>query len=205
MKKLSFDAYCFSERNHGLGHNQNKGIIAARGEYLLQVQDDWFLHGPGDFVQVAIQAFDVCPHLGFIRLWHHPGLVRPSVRLKMRSGIVVRVFEGTAHPERPPDNEYLYSDRPHIKRRQYHHKLGLYREDLRMNAMETEFCMRFERQRDIATGVLEGYEQLFEHIGTEQSFNPSQKRANWRAKLERHWFLRYPWRIYVRLRYGRPR
>ena len=43
IKKLPFDKFILSRKNRGLGANNNAGLKAAEGEYILMVQDDWML------------------------------------------------------------------------------------------------------------------------------------------------------------------
>lgn len=203
MRELQFDTYLFAEKNKGLGNNQNKGIVAAKGEYLLQLQDDWLCHGPGDFIQGALEVFAKKPDIGLIRLWNHKGFNIPYDLYQTADGRRVRIYESVYDHLPSERHDYVYSDRPHIKRRSFHEKLGYYREDIFMNDMEIEFCERFEKQTEIKGATIEEYAETFEHIGTEQTFNRSQKRANLRDRLEKHWFLRYPWNAYVALRYGK--
>ncbi len=204
MRKLSFHKYIFSDENRGLGHNQNKGVRAATGDYILQLQDDWLCHGPDDFIERCLDVFQELPSVGYIRLWEKPDFSVPYDLHLLKNGVKVRVYNDSSPLNSISEHrDYVYSDRPHIKRRSYHDNLGLYREDLKMNKMEIEFCQRFERQNAIKGAWIEGYGDIFEHIGTQQTFNPSQKRENLREKLRGNRILKYAWRLYVLLRYGR--
>src|SRR5450759_3327150 len=40
IRSLPFDKHVLSAKNRGLGNNCNKGIAAADGKYILQIQDD---------------------------------------------------------------------------------------------------------------------------------------------------------------------
>jgi GT2 family glycosyltransferase len=67
MKKLKFDKYLFAKKNDGMAKNVNKGILAANGEYILQLQDDWFCKGPSDYLKLGVRALKENPELGLIR------------------------------------------------------------------------------------------------------------------------------------------
>lgn len=205
MRGLFFHKYLFSPRNFGLGNNQNKGITAAEGSYILNLQDDWFCHGPSDFIEVCLTVFDELPDVGYIRLWQHPSFSIPYDVRKLKNGLSVRVYDDKRGMDKTKNRyrDYIYSDRPHIKRRTFHEQIGLYREDLVFNDMEIDFCQRVEQQDAIKGAWIEGYGDIFEHIGIDHTFNPSQRRANLRAWLENHRLLRYPWQFYLLLRYGK--
>lgn len=200
MRSLFFNKYLFSPKNKGLGNNQNRGITAADGEYTLHLQDDCLCHGPGDFIEVCLAVFDELPDVGYIRLWNKQNLSIPYDIHRLKNGLIVRVYDDTHNSNRPDDRDYLYSDQPHIKRRSFHERLGLYQEDVSMNDMEIDFCQRFEQQGSIRGAWIEGYGNIFEHIGREQTFNPHQRSANRRAWLENHAVLRFLYRL---LRFGR--
>jgi len=44
MKKLDFDKFLLSSKNEGMGKNTNKGLIAATGDYIVQLHDDGSSH-----------------------------------------------------------------------------------------------------------------------------------------------------------------
>ena len=66
--------------NCGMGHNTNKGIRAAMGDYILQLQDDWECQGRPDFIEVALALFQARPDVALLRLWEpFPGRTSPTV------------------------------------------------------------------------------------------------------------------------------
>jgi GT2 family glycosyltransferase len=180
MRQLPFDRFLFAERNGGLGRNTNRGIAAARGQYILQLQDDWVCEGRGDFVERAVAVMDEHPELGMIRYREPPPQVEPASTFTSARGDVVRVFASGTHAR---GGEYAYSDNPHIKRRDFHEKLGTYREGVPMNVMEEEFCARVDRDEQTRIGFIEGCAP-FRHIGDEHSYNPSVRKRRLKARLE---------------------
>jgi glycosyltransferase involved in cell wall biosynthesis len=203
IRLLRFDRYCLAERNVGLGANQNAAVANCQSEWLLAIQDDWSAEGPADFLQEAAVLLEERPDVMFVRFWRHPPIAKlPAEKHVTSTGRVARIYrtKGALYND---EHLRLYSDRPHLRRKQLHNRIGLYNEDLRWNAMEQDFARRFEADPDIRVAIIEGYEDVFVHIGTEQSYNPSQRRENLRQWLNHHPVLKYPWRTYVWLRYGR--
>lgn len=203
IRSLRFDRYCLAERNAGLGANQNAAVRNCQSDLLLAVQDDWRDDGPADFLQEAAVLLEERPDVMLVRFWRHPPLTMlPAERHVTGTGRAARIYrtKGALYEDA---GLRLYSDRPHLRRKQLHSRIGLYNEDLRWNPMEQDFARRFEADREISVAVLEGYEDVFVNIGAERSYNPSQQRENLRQRLNRHPLLKYPWRTYVWLRYGR--
>ncbi|HJZ45282.1 MAG TPA: glycosyltransferase, partial [Hyphomicrobiaceae bacterium] len=44
--KLAVDKIVVGEMRSGIGANQNRGITASTGDFILQIQDDWICQGP---------------------------------------------------------------------------------------------------------------------------------------------------------------
>ena len=111
--------------NRGMGYNTNKGIRAATGEYILQLQDDWECGGRPDFIEVALELFQARPDVALIRLREPFAGPHESYSLHPDRSVQIyhnrRVWRSTA-------GEYVYSDTPHMKRRSLHETLGLYLE-----------------------------------------------------------------------------
>lgn len=199
MRALPFDRFVFSERNEGLGRNTNKGLLAASGSYLFQLQDDWLCRGPADFLDAGIEVFAEFRDVALVR-FREMHQEAPHEKRRTRAGRIVRVYENGMGS---PDREYPYSDNPHLKRREFHERLGHYREGVPMTAMEIDFRERVDAQRDLRVAFIEGY-GVFEHIGEDLSFNPGQRRIRLRRALERSWVTRRPLELYLALR-GRKR
>ena len=114
---MPFDQYLLADRNEGLGANTNKGIRAARGEFILQLQDDFRFIGDPDFLQKCVIKFQDDPSLGIIRF---TDVTTPTC--------------------------FQYSDQPHLKRRELHDIVGYYKERVAMTVMERDFVKRWNRQ-----------------------------------------------------------
>ena len=67
LRQLDFDRCVFARRNRGLAENVNAGLADAQGAFVLQLQDDWLCHGPGDFVSWGLRLFQARPDVGSIR------------------------------------------------------------------------------------------------------------------------------------------
>jgi glycosyltransferase involved in cell wall biosynthesis len=202
IRALPADTFVIARKNRGLGANQNAAVAHSRGDFILQVQDDWVFKGPKDFLDRVLEVMKEFPDIAFVRLWHNPGLRRAYETRISRNGLRVRVFL-PAPLDSIEESQYLYSDRPHLKRREFHEAVGLYREDLKWARMEMDFARRCEEAPHHRFAVVEGYEDLFLHCGTQVSFAPAQRRENVRQALAKNPVTGWAWRCYVRLRYGK--
>jgi glycosyltransferase involved in cell wall biosynthesis len=180
MRLLPFDVFLMASENRGMGNNTNKGIRAAAGAYILQLQDDWECGGPRDFIEAALDLLEERSDVALISLWEP--LVGPLERRKLNSGRIAQIY--TNRKEwRSNVCEYVYSDRPHLKRRTLHETLGFYLEGKAVDKVELDFCRRFEKASAANAAFIEGY-SCFTHTGTGASFNPCQTRQQpWRKLL----------------------
>ena len=195
MREIPFDQYLMSPRNRGLGHNQNKGVRAARGEFIFHLQDDWVCKSPPDFLEAALELFDERPDVVMIRFDEEPRRL-PHETHALRSGRTARIYVNGRCTEL---GEYGYTDRPHIKRRSFHEQIGWYREGVPMTRMEAEIMERFDGQQALRFATIEGYAG-WDHIGTDASFNPTYKLAAWRQRLLSNPITRYPFMLFLKLR-----
>ncbi|MCU1236367.1 MAG: glycosyl transferase family 2, partial [Candidatus Solibacter sp.] len=176
-----FDVFLMASENRGMGNNTNKGIRAAAGAYILQLQDDWECGGPPDFIEGALDLFHDRSDVAFIRL--REPFAGPHETYTLGSGREAQIY--TQRTEwRSTAGEYVYSDTPHIKRRTLHDSVGRYLEGKPMNQVEMDFCRRFEKQNAAKAAFIDGY-SCFKHTGVAASFNPLHtRRRPWRAMVQ---------------------
>ena len=184
MSGLGFDQLLFSRRNIGMGANTNKGIRAAKGDYVFQIQDDFLCTRRCDFIQEGLEILRDCSQVGMVRFHNVKHL--PNYRTTTTdSEMSVRLLDF----EQPPGNLslYVYCDSPQLKAKNFHETLGWYREDLPLGETEDEFCRRFLAQRDLAIAVPEHQlesGEMFVHIGKKASTRKDRWRTSWRRRLE---------------------
>lgn len=165
MRELPFDRFVMSRANTGLGANTNRGLDAARGDVVLQLQDDWLCRGPAGFLEEALAVMARWPDLGFIRLTDRQPALTYAVR-RSTEGRAVRVYDF----EQPVEHPFLYTDTPHLKSKAAIGRLGRYLESRHMARTELDMRDRFNAQRDVRAAFVEGLD-VFEHIGDDASFN----------------------------------
>jgi glycosyltransferase involved in cell wall biosynthesis len=73
IRAMPFSLYSFDGEGGDLGANQNRGIAAASGEYVLHLQDDQICDGPRDYLRRAVSIMESEPELGMLLLSLHPG------------------------------------------------------------------------------------------------------------------------------------
>lgn len=159
--------------NSGLGANANAGLRACRGEWILQVQDDWEYAGNSHDIARAIDVMEQDSSVGIVQLTPvHSDL--PSARRESMSGAHV-VFANDGLPWRRACNLRPYSDCPHIKRREFVDRVGPYLEGVPMTVCESDYQRRVSCQRTWRVAQLLG-SPLFVHLGEAHSLNPGGRR-----------------------------
>lgn len=173
MRKLTFDKYLFAKKNEGMAANVNKGIIAASGEFILQLQDDWICNGPKDYLLLGIKALDANNDLGIIRYRlgiHYPNFSIRELANKLNKINILEWDQGVMNI-----TQFIYSDNPHLKKKSLHQKIGLYKSFSKMSQTEIEFCERFNKLKLFNVGFIEGYSEVFQHIGENHSLRRNYK------------------------------
>ena len=194
MRRLPFDTFLLPAENRGLGANTNAGLRAAKGEFILQLQDDWLCDGPSGFIEAAIEVMTERPEIGFVRFWQP----LPEVRYTSwtsRSGLAVRVYASPPASRR----DFVYTDTPHIKSRAFVAFIGEYLESRYMQKTELDMRDRFNAQTRFQAAFIEGH-HLFEHIGADMSFNEPPPLARLSAAFDRLPGLRGAVRLYRRVK-----
>jgi glycosyltransferase involved in cell wall biosynthesis len=177
MRQLPFDRFLLPEVNRGLGANTNAGLRAARGDFILHLQDDWLCEGPGGFVEAALDVMAERPEIGLVRLCSRDPELSYS-NWTSRGGLSVRIYAS------PPASRshFVYTDNPHIKSRALVDFMGPYLESRYMQKTELDMRDRFNAQTRFAAAFIEGF-HCFEHIGEDMSFNRPTPRAWLSAQL----------------------
>lgn len=183
QQQLYFDRRILWPMNTGLGANTNRGLAVARGEYILQVQDDCQFVGPSTLLTTGLEIMRSDPDVGTIQLTDQTPGVAHDLR-HLPSGTRYRVFVNDLMPHLRACGSRPYSDQPHLKRRQFVGDVGPYTEGVAMTTMELSYQQRVACQSRWRVAHVPG-ERSFVHLGSERSFNPSILRARRLARLER--------------------
>jgi glycosyltransferase involved in cell wall biosynthesis len=174
VQSLLFDKYVFSPTNKGLGANCNKGIVASKGSYILQIQDDCEFMGDPTLISRAVRILETDPDIGIIQLSIQTTHLPHETRC-LDDGTRYVVFENDGIPQKRATRR-PYSDQPHLKRRQFFEDLGHYQERVPMTIMEIDYKQRVACQQRWRVAALCS-EGNFRHLGCSRSFNPCSRRA----------------------------
>jgi GT2 family glycosyltransferase len=183
LAQMQFDKRAVAPRNAGLGANQNRGMDAATGDYLLMMQDDWLLVGRRDYLRVALRALQENDDLGMILFRDRPGIPVVDERAVGSDRLFV-IRPAVDEVDRMQVADGVYSDNPHLKRRGFHDIVGRFREGVPMTQMELEMSRAVARQDRYRVATIEGLE-VFRHIGDRFSFNPGVHRQRRIERIER--------------------
>lgn len=173
IKNLPFDKVISTERNGGLGKNNNKGLLACSTEYILMIQDDCILINP-ECIDAAIKILNDDPAVGIVRFTLDPRL--PSLLSKQIGDMHYWICDHLSEEYKNNTNKLprvrVYSDQPHLRRRSVHEKyVGMYAEGLCMEDTEMNYEDRFDAQANCFVAFLSNKELInFSHCGAKKSF-----------------------------------
>lgn len=162
-----------SERNHGLGHNLNKGQAYVKTALTMYVQED--------FLPTAKFRKALRDSIEFMRTDDQLDLVRffsnfqyPYTKLYKHDFSYIYIPPFALNYQKI----YLYSDNPHLRRSNFLDKFGRYREDLTGDRTEYRMCISFIQKRGKVL-LHNDFHGIFKHINTEEE--PStMTRVAWR-------------------------
>ena len=177
IDRLAFDKVVRPPTNRGLGANQNAGVRAAGGDYILTLQDDCMLAGDGGFLRNTVAAMEAEPSISMVGYRQRPEL--PVLERRVTPAGSLAVY-GTA-PNAKGCGDYVYSDQPNVKRANFHDSVGWFREEVPMTVMELDFQRRVAADDSLLVAALAGPDP-FAHIGAPFTLNEAQLRA---MRLER--------------------
>ena len=146
IRQMPFDQFVLPIENRGLGANNNNGLAACTGQYILMLQDDW--HATDLFEGVLAKAasiLDADPQVGIIRFAGGNPAYFPLERRNV-GGVDYYVCD---HKNRVYDpGRPVYADPPHLRRASVNDPavLGPYREGCPMEDSEQDYSDRFDSQ-----------------------------------------------------------
>lgn len=181
IRQLPFDVFLLGTTNQGIGHNTNKGIRRASGDFILQLQDDWVMHKCCDYIEQSIAALNTHHDVVMIRYTETEGYDFQTPRNFEDFFAHIQCSKATKGPNKqlkvfskeqsdPDMNRVIYSDHPHLKRKLCHEKIGYYAEGIKMELTELDMSTKFLNSVSTEAALLIGYEKLFTHIGEQDSF-----------------------------------
>jgi glycosyltransferase involved in cell wall biosynthesis len=171
IRRMEFDVHVLAARNRGLGANMNQGARAATGEMILVLQDDWLCVGPSDYLRRCVSLLSAHPDIGIVlvRDWgEHAAQERRAA--PGGEACILAPRDASGAPAR------VYTDNPHLKRRDFHEAVGWYAEGVAMTEMEDRMNAAVGAQSRYRAALFPGMKP-FVHIGDRYSFNPGRRRA----------------------------
>lgn len=177
-----FDSIVISCQNKGLGHNMNQAFLAARGKFLLVMQEDTEYTGSKHDLMNAMAALDEYAGIEMIRFYDSKliDLYKSAVTVYQITN-TQSVIHAINH-KHPLFNVNAYSDMPHIRRNPCN-QLGawMYIENHRMESVEKDYSDRFSKGNK-RVAFLYPSKDLVVHRGEIESHRTEQ----WDYKLTRY-------------------
>lgn len=179
INQLNFDLRLISPINRGLGANQNLGLNKCKGKYILHIQDDWIFTGKSADIINAIKILQSNPAIGILQLT----TVLSDLPTESRNldACEFVVFKNDGLPWFRSCGVRPYSDRPHLKRREFFDDIGPYLEGVPIGPCENDYKKRVANQNKWLVGQLV-VPSLFQNMGEQVSLNPIG-RTNFLAKF----------------------
>ena len=174
-RTLGFDKVLTSRRNQGLSANTNKGVRAASGDFILQLQDDWLLGGDPDFLKNAVAALELFPDIGMVAFRERPNLHIAETRTVAGKMFDILTPNLNSSGGISDVGNGVYTDTPHVKRRNFHDIVGYYVEGIPMTQAELAMTRSVSLDDRVRVAVLR-CDEVFHHIGGSYSYNPGVKR-----------------------------
>jgi glycosyltransferase involved in cell wall biosynthesis len=198
IRAMPFGVHVFGGKGGDLGANQNRGIAAASGDYVLNLQDDLICHGPPDYLRRAVAVMENVPEIGMVLLNQHP--LEPPIReVRNVLGNKVTLYANDPRRKIRMVGEHAYTDLPHLKRRAFIDAIGPYKQRVKMWESELDYSQRINAQTKYFVGDVHGL-NVFEHIGAELSFNTGNLNARLGRQLDKLPFGRTLLRSYQALK-----
>ncbi len=169
MRMLPIDKLVASEKNRGLGANTNAGLKQCVGRYVLQIQDDWECSGPAHFLEESVRLMETHSEVGLVKFYGDQHGEDGRTRVWDFDGAECYFIPAVSSSPRPAYK--IYSDTPHLKRKELVDFLGEYRERCRMEECEVDYQNRFTRQSRYKAAFFPAYyNKVFTHVGAHESF-----------------------------------
>lgn len=179
IERMGFDKVVKAQRNGGLGRNNNKGLKAANSRFVLMVQDDCKMVND-EAVLHACQVLSHDPSIGMVRLYGDPTPFPLQERKVNGMSYWVAMHTSPEYEalKRGPVRKRVYSDQPHVRRRELHEKVvGYYAEGVPLEQTERDFEDRMDAQSELFVAFLNPFERNdFVHLGAQESFRTNTMR-----------------------------
>lgn len=125
----------FLNEHKGMGCSFNTGLKAAEGKYVLHLKDDWELQ--------AACSNNVARSIAFLEQHPEVAVVRLSPLDKIDPLNDLEPYGEGFHKLK--NHKSMYSDNPHLKRRDFHKYSKWYKEDCTPQESELDFCSHMEK------------------------------------------------------------
>lgn len=173
---IKCDVAVFNFTNRGLGFNTNNALRLCRGQYILQLQDDWDFCGFETVLLESIELFKKDASIELIRFYNQH--LYPTKAYKNNNYVII-----DRNHLNEQQHKTLYSDTPHLKLNNFHNKYGFFKEGVPMTEMEIDFATNFAKYS--SGSIVFSASDQFVHTGADTSFNPSKKKTTIYKKLSR--------------------
>lgn len=174
-----FDKKIYNKKNLGIGRALNQGFMAATGEFIFQLEDDWLCNMKEPFVETALEVLREFDDIGIVRL--KATEMRKTARNIGETRLTssgVEVYPWL--PTKMPCGAYCFGCGI-FKRQAFYYTGQIPFRGIAPRKIEHEYAKIFAQYYNGAR--VEGLLEAFGHIGHKQPCSGwREKRDEWRGK-----------------------
>jgi len=150
----------------GWGRNVNSGMKAMKTDYVFLIEDDQVARKEIN-LEAGVALMEAKPEVGLVRydgVAAHVGLV---LELREAKDTLAGRMDYLVVKRHESSHLNVYSNRPHLKHRRFHDKVGYYPEKLPLAMTETAFAHQVRDIVECPEIVIldDGVYRAFDHIG----------------------------------------
>ena len=175
QSKYSFQLIT-TEKNRGLGNNNNKGQDAVKTPYTLYVQEDF---DPKEkFIVPLKDSLSILKNRPDIDIARYYAYFRYPFLKPFEHGFSEMVFK-IWYPGYY--KFFQYSDHPHLRRSSFFQKFGRYTEGVDSDTTEYRMCLSFIRNKGKGIYYNE-FSSLFDQLNTSDEPSTADFRKEWKTR-----------------------
>lgn len=177
-----FNKKIYNSKNLGIGRGLNQGFMAATGEFIFQLEDDWLCNMNEPFIGTSLEVLKEFDDIGIVRL------KAKETRKTSRNVGETRFTSSGAKvypwfPTKMPCGVYCFGCGV-FKRQAFYYTGQIPTKGIAPRKIEHEYARMFEKYYNGSR--VEGLLEAFEHIGgRDKSPGWKEKRDQWREKYDK--------------------
>lgn len=150
----------------GWGRNVNSAMKSAKTDYIFLIEDDQVACKSLN-LKAGVALMEAKPEVALVRLDGVAAHVGLTLELREAKDTLAGRLDYLVIKRRESSHLNVYSNRPHLKHRRFHDKVGYYPEKLPLAMTETTFAHKVRDARECPEIAIldDGVVRAFDHVG----------------------------------------